>query len=108
MLLGLLLALTPATAGATGYATSENFHVYAPTDELADEVLATSERLREELAEKWFDGPLPPGVGRTTIHVSVGEQSSGLFWAIDTPERTFHKLWVTLVEGEPATDALAA
>lgn len=107
VLLAFALALAPASAHAVGYATSENFHVYAPTDELAQEVLATAERLREELAEKLLDGPLPPGVGRTTIHVSFGEESSGMFWAIDSPERTFHKLWITLARGESATPALA-
>ncbi len=106
LIMGLCVALLPSSARAAGLATNDNFHVIAPTDELAREVLATAERLRDELAQQWLGETLPPGIGRTILHVSVGDESSGLFWAIDHPDRTFHQLWITLRRGEPTENVL--
>lgn len=61
----------PHSALASGFATSENFIVYADTQELADEVLKRAEEYREKLAIQWFNKPFPDGVGVTVIHVRI-------------------------------------
>ena len=60
LVIGLGIALVQLSARAAGLATNDNFHVIAPTDDVAREVLETAESLRDELAQQWLGETLPP------------------------------------------------
>ncbi|MBI1902335.1 MAG: hypothetical protein HYS13_14640 [Planctomycetia bacterium] len=65
-------ALAIVAPGETrGLASSDHFIVSAPSQELADAVLARAETLRDELAETWLGEKLAAGKGRTIINVRV-------------------------------------
>lgn len=79
-----------------GFAHDENFTVLAPSQELAEQVLKRADQFRGEVAKQWFGEELPPGVGRAVIHVELSpNEDSGMTWAIDSPQRKFHKVWLT-------------
>ncbi len=89
---GLLIA---SVAQGAGFAHDDNFIVLAPDQALAEEVLDRAEHFRGQVAQEWLGEDLPPSVGRAVIHVSLSDlEDSGLTWAIDCPERKYHKLWV--------------
>lgn len=80
---------------AAGLARSENFIVMAPDQTLANEVLAAAEACRQEVATQWLGAPLPPSIGAAIIHVEVSDaEDSGMTWAIDHPDRKYHKVWL--------------
>lgn len=88
-------ALIASVAQGAGFAHNDNFIVLAPDQALAEEVLDRAEDFRALVAQEWLDEELPPSVGRAVIHVSLSDwEDSGLTWAIDCPERKYHKLWV--------------
>ncbi len=94
----LLLALCcgpaeAATESTSGFASSDNFVVYAPTQELADEVLKKSEQLRTKLARAWLDKELAPGVGVAMIYVSLSlTEDTGFTWPKDDPAKKYHSV----------------
>jgi len=93
LLVGFLVP--PAVLGA-GFAHDGNFTVLAPDQALAEEVLASANAYRRQIAEEWLGEALPPSVGETLIHVELSErEDTGLTWAIDSPQRRLHKTWLT-------------
>ena len=96
----LLLALCcgPAeavTESTSGFASSDNFVVYAPTQELADEVLKKSEQLRTKLARAWLDKELAPGVGAAMIHIILSQKEDrGFTWPKDHPAKRYHSVTI--------------
>jgi len=100
-------AMAVAAHGA-GLAHNENFIVVAADQTLADEVLFKAERFRRDIAREWLERELPPSVGRTIIHVEFsGAEDSGLTWAIDSPGRQYHKLWLGISSPETLDPLLA-
>ena len=96
----LLLALCcgpaeAATESTSGFASSDNFVVYAPTQELADEVLKKSEQLRTKLARAWLDKELTPGVGAAMIHIILSQKEDrGFTWPKDHPAKRYHSVTI--------------
>ncbi len=85
----------PSTCVGSGFAHSSNFTVFAPDQALAEAVLARAEQYRKEVALEWLARELPPGVGPTTINVRITDDADeGFTWAIDSPRRSFHKIWL--------------
>jgi len=67
-----------------------------------------AERFRRDIAREWLERELPPSVGRTIIHVEFsGAEDSGLTWAIDSPGRQYHKLWLGISSPETLDPLLA-
>lgn len=92
----LLIIGFPSACLATGFETSSNFTVFAPDQATAEAVLAQAERYRKEAALEWLGKELPPSVGPTTINVRIADDKDEAFtWAIDSPRRSSHKIWVT-------------
>ena len=75
----------PCLALANGFATSENFIVYADTQELAEKILAKAEEYREKLATEWFGRAFPDGAGVTIIHARINKEGHV---AVSTPKTT--------------------
>ena len=96
----LLLALCcgpaeAATESTSGFASSDNFVVYAPTQELADEVLKKSEQLRTKLARAWLDKELAPGVGAAMIYVSLSNgENHGVTSPKNRPDEKYHAVTI--------------
>jgi hypothetical protein len=112
----LLLLLLPASASrAAGFAHSENFTVFAPAEPtqetgqaLAEDILARAEQYRKEIATYWFGEELPPSVGPTMINVSFTRgEDAALTWAIDSPRRKYHTLYLSTSPDRAAADTLA-
>jgi hypothetical protein len=95
------LAATPEVPGADARgpsttAQNANFVVSAPTQDLADEMLARAEALRDEIAVTWLGAKLPPSVGPTVIRLTLSEsEDKGLTWVGDRPDRLSHLMWLT-------------
>ena len=80
---GLVLVILsmPCAAYGAGFVRDDDFIVFAPDESLAEAVLAKAAQLRRQIAEEWFGEPLPPGAGRTLIHVQLDDrEDSGLTW----------------------------
>ena len=93
-----LALLAAGEARAVGFARNENFIVFARDQSLAETTLANAEGLRKQIAKEWFEKELPPGEGRTLIHVELsGSEDSGLTWVKDRsdPRQTLHRIWLT-------------
>ena len=92
-----------SNAKAAGFAHNQNFIVYTPSEPtqaagqaFAEQVLATAESFRKEIAKQWLGQDLPPGIGRTVINVSLSaDQDSGITWARDHAKRRFHAIYIT-------------
>ena len=94
--LGLLISPLALKANAAGFQYDENFTVLAADQTLAAEVLASANQYRRQVAQEWLRGELPPGVGETVIHLTLSRsRDRGLTWAIDSPNRSLHKIWLT-------------
>ncbi len=93
----ILMCITLARAGDSSYATSENFHIYGPQDS-ADFFENHLQGLRDKISTELLGSPLPPGIGKTIVHISYPDpdkEDGGLFWAIESDsDRTMHKLWL--------------
>lgn len=77
-------------------ARSVNFTVYAQDRQMASDLLAEVEKLRTEIAIEWLGEPLPPGVGRTIVHVRLTDDQDRANTLIHDPaRRVSHVLWVT-------------
>jgi hypothetical protein len=98
-----------SVARAGGLAHNADFVVLAPDQPLADAVLAKAASLRSEIAREWLGEELPPSVARVAIHVEITDtnEDRGLFWPIDSPERTLHKIWITTSRDAAVGSALA-
>jgi len=87
---------SPAVALSAGLAHNENFIVLAPDKQLADAVAGQADAFRKQVAQEWLGTELPPSVGRTIINVTLSDtEDTGFTWAIDQPERKYHKMWLT-------------
>lgn len=97
VLLALCLGQSEVTTSPrSGFASSDNFVVYAPDQELADEVLKKSEELRTKLARAWLGKTLLPGVGATMIHIKLSSsEDSGFTWPKDHPAKKYHSITMT-------------
>jgi len=99
LLMVLVCCATASVSLGAGLAHNENFIVLAPDQLLADEVLDKADFYRERIANELFGEELPDGTGRTIINVSVSKTEASAFtWPIDSPERKFHKIWLTTSE----------
>lgn len=109
LLLGLatVALATAKTATAAGFQTSANFIVFTPAEaspdlaqQFAQQVMERAEAHRAQVSEEWFGQAIPDGVGRTVISVTHAEgQDRGMTWAIDSPDRTMHNIYLTLSPG---------
>ena len=70
----LCAALVSAAPADLGLASSDNFIVHAPSQQLADGVLHQAEQYREELARAWLGAPLAAGDGPVIIHVRISAE----------------------------------
>jgi hypothetical protein len=88
--------LISATAAlGAGMAADGDFIVLAEDQALAEAVLEQSGEYRREIALDLLGEELPPGVGRTVIYVRISDaDDTGRTWAIDSPQRRLHSLWV--------------
>lgn len=88
--------VTAAVSHGQGLAHNENFIVLTSDSRLAEDVLQSANKFREQLSTDWLGKPLPPGAGRTIIHVELAtdDRDQGLMWPIDSAERQHHKLWL--------------
>ena len=94
--LACLVLLSVSVAQGAGLAYNADFVVLAPDQQLAEDVLAKADVFRKQVSTEWLGAELPPSVGRTVIHVEISDRDdSGLTWAIDSPDRKLHKLWLT-------------
>lgn len=96
VLAALLAALfVHSVTNAAGLSRSENFIVVAPDQKIADELLKAAEKYRQEVAVQWLGEPLPPSVGPAIINLELlPANDRGITWAIDSPERKYHKVWL--------------
>ncbi len=98
-----ILFLPVTAADAAGFAMSDNFTVLTSdwpspgeANQYAQEVLQNAEQWRIDIAREWLGQELPPGVGQTTVNVSLAtERDAGLTWAKDDPRRRYHTLYLT-------------
>jgi hypothetical protein len=96
MVLIVLVARPAVTVTGACFQHDENFTVLAEDEMLAADVLASANRFRQRVANEWLGVELPPSVGETIIHVTLSdEEDRGLTWAIDSPNRSMHKIWLT-------------
>ena len=92
----LFFLCVPSTLLAVGFAHDESFIVYAPDQELADQVLAKAGEFRRAESRDLLGMELEPNAGRTIITVRLSETADGGFtWPIDHPDRKFHNMWLT-------------
>lgn len=89
-------------------ARNANFLITAPEPQLADDVLAEAERLRDEIASKWLGEKLPPSVGMAMIHVRLSQtKDQGLSLVADGAGRLSHQVWLTTSRGRAVGTTLA-
>jgi len=90
----LMIALVGAERDTT-LRSNPNFLVCTPSAELAGELLTAADILRDELAEEWLDEKLPPGAGKTHIHLQLSDaKDEGWMWPIDHADRRAHHVWL--------------
>jgi hypothetical protein len=88
--------------GATLEETA-NFVILAPD---GVSLSATAEEYRAAIAREVLGEELPDGIAQAIIHVEIGPEQSGLFWAIGSSDRRYHKIWVKGPTVEDAARAL--
>jgi len=94
-----MLLVLPTVSHAGGFASSDNFVVYAPTQELADTILKNAEKYRNTIAIKWLGKPLPCGEGACMISVNLSKnEDSGFTWPKDHPLKRYHQITMTSSE----------
>lgn len=94
VLLALCLGQSEVTTSLrSGFASSDNFVVYAPDQELADEVLKKAELLRTELSRAWLGKEFAPGNGPCRIYVKLSQiEHKALTWPKDHPAKHYHSM----------------
>jgi hypothetical protein len=104
-----IAAPVEAPREARGLASSDHFMVNAPSQELADAILARAETLRDELAETWLGAKLPAGKGRTIIRVRIdGARDEATTQPVNgSSKRSWHIVSMT-TSGELASGATLA
>lgn len=75
--------------------------------ELAAYTLLLAERYRKEIALEMTGHELPRRRGKVTVNVAMGDATRGLTWAIDTPLREYHVIYLTLARLDDLEAALA-
>jgi len=96
VLLALFALLSPAMAQAADTARTDNFTVIAPSGDEAEAVAAQAESFRKQAALEWFGREFPTGKKRTIVDVTLStDRDEGLCWPIDSPDQTFHRIWIT-------------
>lgn len=75
--------------------------------ELATKTLLLAERYRKQIAIDWLGRELPRRRGKVTVNVALGHETRGLTWAIDTPLREYHVIYLTLASLDDLEPALA-
>ena len=84
----LCAALFTAAPGETGLASSANFIVYAPNQDLA-------ESYRHELAQSWLGEKLAEGEGPVIVHVKISHQHDhAAMLPLEKHRRTHHMIWL--------------
>jgi hypothetical protein len=97
----------PAALGA-GFAFNESMSVMAPDQPLAEEVLARASEWRDQIALDWFGQSLPPGVGKTAVHVKLSDTDDrGVTWPMDNPNRKLHRVFLRTSRAGAASGTLA-
>ncbi len=90
------LLVAAAPQAPRGLVCNENVTVNAPTQELAEAVLAQAQHYRQQAALRWLGRALPPGAGPVVIHVEIDPtKDRAITWPIDSPKRSFHAMWIT-------------
>jgi hypothetical protein len=101
-----LVVAVSTSEGPAGYARSDNFFVYAPDRDLADEVLRNAELLRKTIARDWLGEELPRGHGMASIHIRVADNADeGETWVADDPDKACHVMWLS-TDGRKVPTAL--
>jgi hypothetical protein len=91
-----IVVLLPSNGLGAGFARSHNFVILAPDDATAQAVLEKAEAYRASIAREWLGEELPQGMGPAAITVIVSStEDEGLTWAMDAPDRRFHRVWLT-------------
>jgi len=84
-----------------GFASSENFLVSAPDQELAEAVLARAEEYRREVAIRWLGSELPSGTGRAIVSARISQTSQYCrFWSARDTGGKLHTITVTDQRGQ--------
>ena len=82
-----------ANSPRSGFASSDNFVIYAPDQELADEVLKKAEELRTNIARAWLGKKFAPGIGAAMIHIKLSSiENCGFTWPKDHPAKRYHSV----------------
>ena len=95
ILVALLLAATARGASpATGLAASENFTIWADSQQQADAVLARAEVWRERIAREWLGQPLSAGAGRASLNIRLSDRDAAYAWLAAEPADAGHLVWI--------------
>ena len=95
ILVALLLAATARGASpAAGLAASENFTIWADSQQQADAVLARAEVWRERIAREWLGQPLSAGAGRASLNIRVSDRDAAYAWLAAEPADAGHLVWI--------------
>lgn len=96
VLLALCLGQSEVTTSPrSGFSSSDNFVVYAPDQELADEVLKKAEQLRTQLAKAWLGKELATGEGVCMIRIKLSQtEHSALTWPKEHPAKHYHNITI--------------
>lgn len=115
VLLLLILLLLGSPVVAAGLSKSENFLVLVgpigsseETQAFAEQVLEQAETYRTQIARELLGEELPPSVGKTIINVAFSDRHDrGRTWAIDSPAREFHNIYLNTTPERARSSTLA-
>lgn len=86
---------TSGFSGETDLVSTPNFLALGPEeDNFTKHVVDLCEKYRQQISKDWFGEELPPSVGRSTVHIEVGESNSSLTWPIDHASRKMHSVYL--------------
>jgi hypothetical protein len=88
----LLATFIPQFLYAQGFAYSDNFSVYCPTQELADQVLQKAEINRTNIAKALFNKIFPPKTGVCIIRVGISDTEHHAFTWPAKKKGQFHSI----------------
>lgn len=110
---GLLWLVFAVPSPAATLQSNDNFIVLVAQQDGDDQgftrqVCNRANHYRDLIAREWLGEELPPGVGRTTIHVNFDSKSDkGLTWAKDSPNRKMHNVFLTTSRERAVSTTLA-